>query len=237
MLPEFQVPLFPPSTRGGRERLIPRVFASALGAISLWGDGQEHAAKLPAKLDALLINGHPDPSPERFCSALCDAFARGMQKRHRQFQRLNVAELSFTRENNDRGAWPDDLARDVQDALTAMEVARRIVVVYPLRLDHPPAALLRLFAQSIDARNLRQLGVSGRRLKARRLQQIITMDLPAFAHRCKADSKCATAGFRSRSLPGVRHDSRVFIGSVKQISRERRERWLQEIEALAADAS
>jgi len=28
----------------------------------------------------LLVNGHPDPSPERFCSALCDAYEDGARK-------------------------------------------------------------------------------------------------------------------------------------------------------------
>lgn len=41
----------------------------------------------------LIIDGHPDPDPERFCHALADAYAAGAA-RH-SVRRLDLARLDF----------------------------------------------------------------------------------------------------------------------------------------------
>ena len=41
----------------------------------------------------LVVNGHPDPRPERFCAALCDAYSAGAQAQGCATRRLDVGSL------------------------------------------------------------------------------------------------------------------------------------------------
>ena len=79
----------------------------------------------------LVVNGHPDPAPERFCSALCDAYEEGAHHAGWIVRRLTIGLLS---NNGTRDA-----------ALEDMRCATQLVVVYPLWLDQPPAQLRDLF--------------------------------------------------------------------------------------------
>jgi putative NADPH-quinone reductase len=66
------------------------------------------------------------------------------------------------------------------------------------------------------------------------MRLLVTMDMPAFAHRSKFGPVGDNAGFPHLSLPGFRNESPIFIGCVRQISQEQRERWLQTVETIAA---
>lgn len=43
----------------------------------------------------LVIDGHPDPAPERFCHALAAAYAEGATATGRAVRRIEVARLDF----------------------------------------------------------------------------------------------------------------------------------------------
>lgn len=160
----------------------------------------------------LVVNGHPDPRPERFCGALCDAYLRGAAAGGWQARRLNVGDLSLASlEAVAVGESPD---ADIVAALNDVEWANRLAVVFPLWFDQPPEALRVLFDSAAQPR--------------RRAHIIVTMEMPAFAYRSllRAGTPGKAAGL---SIPGVVADQPVLIGCVNTITREQRREWLETV--------
>jgi putative NADPH-quinone reductase len=157
----------------------------------------------------LVVNGHPDPAPERFCSALCDAYEDGAHQAGWTLRRLTVGQLS----NNE--------TRDM--ALEALRWATQLVVVYPLWLDQPPVPLRDLFEDYLCRNRHEGSGVS-----EQPMHLVITMDMPAFLYRAMLQCDIDVKGLaRGMTLPGFRHQHQDFIGSIASITPEQRNRWLK----------
>ncbi|HEV2560589.1 MAG TPA: NAD(P)H-dependent oxidoreductase [Rhizomicrobium sp.] len=158
----------------------------------------------------LVVNGHPDPRPERFCAALCDAYEAGAQAGAWQARRLNVGALAL--------AEPETIAHETGDAtLELMRWSNRLVIVFPLWLDKPPERLRNLFERLARANNVE-----------RPASVVVTMEMPAFAHR----AACRAASSGHIELPGIKTEKPIFIGCVDMISAAQRKRWLQSIHSL-----
>jgi len=173
----------------------------------------------------LVVNGHPDPRPERYGYALCDAYGAGVQSSGLETRRLNVGELHFP---FDTAIHPTaqplgDLARAVE----AIHWATQLAIVFPLWLDAPPPILCKLFEASARTKGMPCAA-----------HIVVTMSMPAFMHRSKfradghtPNSICAI------SLAGVAARQTTFIGSVEKISAEQRRQWLETIAAYGALAA
>jgi putative NADPH-quinone reductase len=164
--------------------------------------------------EILIVNGHPDPRPERFCAALCEAYAAGAHDGGWRTGLLNVGELV------PHAAVPVALAGAAETIRRADELA----IVFPLWLDRPPEVLCRLFslvAHQDKADHTRP----GRRRRPARI--FVTMEMPAFAHRsiCRAEAPVT----RALSLTDAIAGEPVFIGSVDTISAVQRAQWLREL--------
>jgi putative NADPH-quinone reductase len=173
----------------------------------------------------LVINGHPDPRPERFCAALCEAYEQGARQGGLVTRYLAVGDLSLA------PGEPGGCA-SLSAALADMEWSTHLIVVFPLWLNRPPDAVRSLFehwsgrAQADDAR-----------ARARMMRVVITMEMPAFAHRAMLRCGININQFsRSMLLPGFAHQQQDFIGSVESISAAERHRWLQTMRNSGADA-
>jgi putative NADPH-quinone reductase len=172
-------------------------------------------ARFPCELSArrqiLVINGHPDPRPERFCAALCDAYEDGARRGGWDVRRLDVGSLSL-------GA--SDFETDTgQDAAVAKILwARRLTIVYPLWLDQPPEIVRTLFAK-VQQRKPRGPGSAPLPGRA-----VITMEMPAFAHRALMGEGGEIG--RRIAIPGLEVRSPSFIGAVNLIPADERRTWL-----------
>jgi putative NADPH-quinone reductase len=167
----------------------------------------------------LVINGHPDPRPERFCGALSDAYERGANTGGWKTRRLNVGDLALS--SIEAMSNGEDPGADVQDTLGNMEWANRLAIIYPLWFDQPPDTLRVLF-DYIEGT------IPGGAAERRRAHIIVTMEMPAFAYRSMlrpGTSKMTT----DLALPGVLPDEPVLIGCVNTITREQRRRWLETV--------
>ncbi len=165
----------------------------------------------------LIVNGHPDPRPERFCAALCEAYAEGAHAGGWQTRRLSVGGLSLCAPTD--GA-PDPLTRVAQTVLSADELA----IVFPLWLDRPPEPLCRLFGRvaSLDKADRSR---PAKRIRPTRL--FVTMEMPAFVHR--SISRAQAPVTHALSLVGALAGEPVFIGSVDTISADQRGQWLRRL--------
>ncbi len=161
----------------------------------------------------LVINGHPDPRPARFCGALARAYERGAAQGGWQTRRINIGDLPLSSiETVTRGGTPD---AEVLSALGDIDWANRLAIVFPLWFDKPPAALGAIFGYADEDDR-----------EGRKAHVIITMDMPAFAYRSLLRPDASRKSL-ALSIPGVIPDDPVLIGCVTSISQEQRLQWLE----------
>ena len=96
----------------------------------------------------LIINGHPDASPGRLCSALCEAYAAGARAVGREVRRLDVAALDLPPIRSAEDFIGGPIPPDALHAQAAITWADHLVIVHPLWLGAAPA-LLRAFCEQV----------------------------------------------------------------------------------------
>lgn len=182
-----------------------------------------HRLTLPRRI--LVVNGHPDPRPERFCAALCDAYQDGALSGGWEVRRLDVGKLAL---GNDQQTG--NLNGDLDMACEALAWATQLLVVFPLWLEKPPPELGHLF-EAFHRREMAQVLPAPDRL----LHCVITMEMPAFLHR-NAPERGASLLDVSAALPGPFRQEREYVGSIKTMSRWQCEDWLNTLRGYGLQA-
>lgn len=189
----------------------------------------------------LVVNGHPDGDPGRFCAALALAYARGAREAGHAVEELALAGLDFpllrSKADFERGEAPAGL-RASQEALRA---ADHLVLVFPLWLGTLPAltkgwleqTLRPGFAWQGEAARGRARG----RLAGRSARIVVTMGMPALVYRWWFGSH----GLKSLEqgvlrFVGLRPVRATLVGRVEAIGAEARRAWLDRLAALGRDA-
>jgi putative NADPH-quinone reductase len=140
---------------------------------------------MPVATKVLVINGHPDPRPDRLCAALAEAYAEGAADVGTAVRRLAIGELDFPvlRTAADFSApAPAGPIRQAQDDITW---ANHVVIVHPLWLGGEPALLKAFLEQvlrygfALDPSHKRLRGL----LTGRSIRLIVTMGMPAALYR------------------------------------------------------
>lgn len=190
----------------------------------------------------LIINGHPDPAPSRFCAALCSAYATGATAAAREVRRLDIGALDIpllrTAADFSDGV-PCPAAVQAQDLV---RWADHLLIVFPLWLGGPPAMLKAFFEQvfryGFAIPRPGQTGALKGLLAGRTAHVVVTMGMPAILYRA------AFGAFGVRALErgilwisGLRRIRRTLIGSVDSLSTEHRARMLHALERHGARGS
>ena len=186
----------------------------------------------------LVINGHPDPHPERFAAALADAYVRGASSAGHQIRRLDVGALDFPliRSEAEFMAPPPAPIRDAQGAVAW---ADHLVIIFPLWLGGAPAAL-KAFLEQVFRYGF-ALNPPGQAMKGllagRSARLVVTMGMPALVFRG------ISGAFGVRSLErgllwlcGVSPIRHSVLGGVGGPG-SRRAKWLLDVQALGRAAS
>lgn len=175
----------------------------------------------------LVLNGHPDPGPERFCAALCAAYAEGARSSGCTAERLDVGALALPGSESGRPSW---LQNEAADVLERLWLADRLFIAFPMWLGGPPPALrliLNEFARWRESAAA-QLGAA---IEKKDVHVVVTASLPGLVYRT---SRGAPVGEWATALSGLRIAQAVLIGSVETISRDDRSRWLDTVRRLGA---
>jgi putative NADPH-quinone reductase len=175
--------------------------------------------------EILVINGHPDPRPERFCAALCDAYAEGLQSSNGAFQRLNAGHLTFSVADKSKNGT-DTATGELEAAADLINRAGHLMIVFPIWLDEAPLPLQRLLRAARSRRREALASSSATNRIWQTARTIATMEMPAFAHRPVIGSK-SPSNTAFLSLPGIMSQTPTFIGCVNAISDDQRQRWLK----------
>lgn len=154
----------------------------------------------------VVVNGHPDPRPERFCAALAGSYARGAAAGGWRAGVVKVGDLSLSALDAMAAGEPTDAQAEAM--LAEIERADRLVIVFPLWFDKPPQPLCTLFS----------------RIAPRKAHVAVTMDMPAFAYRSMLRTPAASAMLE---IPGIAAEEPVLIGCVSTIGPDQRRAWLR----------
>jgi putative NADPH-quinone reductase len=193
---------------------------------------------LPKRI--IIIDGHPDPDPARFCHAIGHAYAAAALKAGHEVQRFEIAQLDFpvlrTRADWETG----EPAASVRTCQEALREAEHVVFIYPLWLGDVPA-LFKAFLEQIfrpgfaiqrEARTL-----SPGLLKGKSARVIVTMGMPALVYRLFFFSHTLRSLRRNiLGFVGFRPVRNSVIGNVEG-NVAARTKWLTRIETFARDAN
>lgn len=134
----------------------------------------------------LVVNGNPDPAPERLTHALATAYQAGAESAGHQVRRLDIGTMGvpFLQAVADFQTEPEQA--DVLATRETLLWAHHLVFVFPLWLGGAPAQLKALMEQAARAQFL--LGAGGRgfpkgKLKGRTARLIVTMGMPPAFYR------------------------------------------------------
>ena len=154
----------------------------------------------------LVLDGHPDADPGRYCHAIADSYVRGAVSAGHVVHRMGLAELDFsflsTRSDWEAGS-PTPAIHAVQDELTWAE---HVVIIYPLWLGAMPARLKALLEQAFRpafAFGGTKAAPGAGRLKGRSARIIVTMGMPGFIYRTV---------FLSHSLGALKRGILALVG-------------------------
>ena len=155
----------------------------------------------------LLVEGHPDGSPERLQRALADAYADGARTGGHALRRVQLAALDFPWLRTAHGWHHDPVPPALQPAQDAMRWADHLVLMFPLWMGDMPALTKAFIEQvarpgfALDAEGARPFG--RKPLSGRSARVIVTMGMPALVYRWF---------YRAHSVKALERNVLGFIG-------------------------
>jgi putative NADPH-quinone reductase len=194
---------------------------------------------MPSRI--VIIEGHPDPRPERLCHALAEAYAAGAAEAGHEVSRIKIAELDFpllrSKDEFDRGAVPASLKAG-QEAIAG---ADHLVIIYPLWLGTMPALLKGFLEQILRpgfAAGATTPGQPWRKLlTGRSARVVVTMGMPALVYRWFFLAHSLKSLERHvLKFCGISPVRETLFGMVEAVSAEKRGKWLEEMHRLGRDA-
>lgn len=183
-----------------------------------------------------LLNAHPDPSPDRFCHALANAYEEAALEAGSRVTRFNLGELDLPPlDRADDFLTPPD---PVLDPLrSAISEADHLTMIYPLWLGGLPAksrTVLEHLARAgfLLSESKEDVGWSAQKMRGKSARLIVTMGMPGAAYKLIFGAhslKGLESGiFQISGFGPVRH---TVFGLIES-SPQRRERMLNSVRKL-----
>lgn len=196
---------------------------------------------MPRKI--LLILGHPDPAPERFCRALADSYEQGAREAGHHVRRVDLAALEFPLLRSQREFREGSVPASLREAADAIVDSEHIVFIFPLWLGTMPA-LLKAFLEQVMRPGVAfaypqagEQGLPKTLLKGRSARVVVTMGMPALVYRLWFLGH-GIAGMRRNILGfvGIGPVRETLFGMVEGVGDARRRSWLEAMRKLGAAA-
>lgn len=183
----------------------------------------------------LVINGHPDPRPERLCAALATAYGEGARAGGHEVRRIDVGALGFSLLRDPKDFLEPARDTDIVKAQGDIAWAEHLVFVHPLWEGMAPA-LLKGFMEQVACGGFAFVGGGAgnpkRGLSGKSAHMVVTMGMPALAFRVLFGAFGVRAFARGMlRLSGVKPVRKTYLGGV-ELSESRRAGWLKHMAAL-----
>jgi putative NADPH-quinone reductase len=188
----------------------------------------------------VLIQGHPDSDPNRFCRGLAASYLAGAQASGHEVKSIEIADLDFAllRTQDDYEHKPAPPA--IKAAQEILFWAEHWVVIYPLWAGDLPALTKGFFEQILRpdfAFRYKEKGFPDKLLKGRSCRIIVTMGMPAIIYRLYYLSH-GLQNFKRNilGLAGINPIRSTLHGRIDQLSALARTQILETTELLGRDA-
>jgi putative NADPH-quinone reductase len=187
-----------------------------------------------------IIQGHPDPSPERFCRALAAAYRKGAEAAGHEVREIDVAALDFALLRQ-RGEWEGTPPpASIRGAQETVQWAEHVVIVFPLWLGALPALLKAFLEQLFRPGFAFRYGARGmpvKLLKGRSARIVVTMGMPAFFYELVYRAHSVKSLERNiLRFTGFGPIKRTVVGMVEGGKPGRNAAWLGKMEKLGREA-
>mgnify|MGYP006201139093 CR=1 FL=1 len=184
----------------------------------------------------VVIDGHPDPSGERYCHALARAYVEGARSGGHDARLITLAEceIGFLRS---QAEWREgEPGPDIRKAQEAIGAADHLVIIYPLWLGSMPALVKAFFEQAFRpgfAVTRGEMSLNPGLLKGKSARVVVTMGMPALVYRwfflAHSLKSLERNILRFAGLGPIRE---TLIGGVESIGDEKRRAWLEHVRRL-----
>ncbi|CAN7332113.1 NAD(P)H-dependent oxidoreductase [Aminobacter sp. LjRoot7] len=186
----------------------------------------------------LIIIGHPDPAPERFCRALAAAYAAAAERAGHQVRKIDLAIMDFpllrTADAFEHGPVPAPL----REAAEAVVWSEHLVFVFPLWLGTMPA-LLKGFLEQVMRPGVafdypdKEGALTKSLLRGRSARIVVTMGMPTIFYRLWFLSHGIASMRRGiLNFVGIKPVRETLLGPVGGINSVRRSKWIRQMEKL-----
>lgn len=190
----------------------------------------------------LIVIGHPDPSPSRFCRALAAAYRDGALDAGHEVREIDIAgmEVPLLRSKAmfEHGEIPPVIARAQEDILWA----QHLMIIYPLWLGDVPALfkgfLEQVFRPGFAFTGDTSKGKWKKRLAGRTAHLAVTMGMPSIFYRVVYRAH-SVKSLRENVLAfvGIRTVQTSLIGMVEADNTKAHEIWLAHMRGFGHEAS
>lgn len=185
----------------------------------------------------VIILGHPDPIPERFCRAFAARYKAGAESAGHLVDAIDIARLHVPglrgKQDYENGTPPPDIAA----AQRLIAAANHLVIIFPLWLGDMPGALKSFFEQVLRPGFAYQGNMENGRfrqiLKGKSARVVVTMGMPALAYRFYFGAH-GVKNLRRNILHfcGIKPVRETLIGMIERKDMGPRTKWLAKAEAL-----
>lgn len=185
----------------------------------------------------LILDGHPDPRPERLGHALAEAYAQGARAAGHEVKVVRIAELALPNLTTAE-AFTGPPPAAVVGLQADIRGAQHLAIFHPLWLGAAPAMVKGFFEQVFRyGFALSPSSPLARPLKGRSARLVVTMGMPAPAYALAFGAFGVRSLERSvLNLSGVWPTRRTLLGGVEQAPAARRQAWLEKMRRLGAAA-
>jgi putative NADPH-quinone reductase len=183
----------------------------------------------------LVIDGHPDSAPTRYCHALAVAYAEGARAMGKPVRLLKLSDLMVEplRNAQEFSSAPNDAG--LLSAREDIEWADHVVLVFPLWLGAMPARLRAFFEQAARGGFVAEVGAIGWKphLRGKSARIIVTMGMPAFAYRLMFGGHGVKALERSiLGFAGMGPIRETLFGAIEAVDDAERRRRIDHVRSL-----
>lgn len=191
------------------------------------------------KKKIVVIQGHPDPSPERLGRALADAYVQGATEAGHEVRRVDLAALDFPILRSKSEWMSGSLPEDLRGAQEAIQWAGHVVLFFPLWLGTMPALVKAFLEQTLRpgfAVGSTEGGGWKRGLSGRSAHVVVTMGMPALMYRWYFFAH-GVRGLERNVLAfcGLRPIRQTLIGMVDGGGKQRHEKRLEKMRQLGRE--
>lgn len=187
----------------------------------------------------LIVQGHPDPSPDRLCHALAVSYRSAAEKAGHTVQQISIANLDIPILRS-RAEWEADVIPQVaKEGQQAVMAASHIVLIYPLWMGDVPALLKAWIEQVFRSGFAFEIDKSGwnASLKGKSARVVVTMGMPGFAYRWFYFAHSLRSLERNiLKFCGIRPVHWTIVGNAEDASGKVQSRAIDTLAALGAVA-